>query len=587
MRPGRREFVQLLSAFLAGAFTRNGWSQSGMATRNVTAQKRPPQSNIPFDAHFTDVAAEAGLKAPVFYGGVDHDDYILEADGCGCAFIDYDNDGWIDIFLLSGTRTSGPPPGATNRLYKNNRDGTFTDVTKQAGLEAVGWANSVCVGDYNNDGYEDLFCTYWGQNRLYRNMGDGTFRDVTKEAGLLNSEVRWGAGCSFVDYNRDGHLDLFVSNYVQFDFAQVPKPGAAVNCNWMGIPVNCGPRGLPFGKHSLYRNNGDGTFTDVSVEAGIAKPWSSYGMTVVAADFNEDGWPDIYVASDSTPSLLFINQKDGTFSEEGMTRGVALSNDGMEQAGMGVGVGDFDCDGHLDIFKTSFMHDTDVLYHNDGTGNFDDWTLRANLGVETRFTSWGTGIQDLDNDGWPDIFFVTGSVYPEVEKKLPQYLNKSPRILFHNLGKGVFEEVQDGGPALNTPYSSRGCAFGDFDNDGDLDILILNMNEPPSLLRNDLKGAHHWLKVKLVGTKSNRSAIGARVLARYSGRTQAQEVLSQSSYYSCNDSRLHFGLGQATTVDLVIRWPSGLTEKYPGVKCDQLITIREAHGIIPNAGWAR
>ena len=555
MRPERREFVQLLSAFLAGAFTRNGWSQSGMATRNVTAQKRPPQSNIPFDAHFTDVAAEAGLKAPVFYGGVDHDDYILEADGCGCAFIDYDNDGWIDIFLLSGTRTSGPPPGATNRLYKNNRDGTFTDVTKQAGLEAVGWANSVCVGDYNNDGYEDLFCTYWGQNRLYRNMGDGTFRDVTKEAGLLNSEVRWGAGCSFVDYNRDGHLDLFVSNYVQFDFAQVPKPGAAVNCNWMGIPVNCGPRGLPFGKHSLYRNNGDGTFTDVSVEAGIAKPWSSYGMTVVAADFNEDGWPDIYVASDSTPSLLFINQKDGTFSEEGMTRGVALSNDGMEQAGMGAAVGDFDCDGHLDIFKTSFMHDTDVLYHNDGTGNFDDWTLRANLGVETRFTSWGTGIQDLDNDGWPDIFFVTGSVYPEVEKKLPQYPNKSPRILFHNLGKGVFEEVQDGGPALNTPYSSRGCAFGDFDNDGDLDILILNMNEPPSLLRNDLKGAHHWLKVKLVGTKSNRSAIGARVLARYSGRTQAQEVLSQSSYYSCNDSRLHFGLGQATTVDLVIRWP--------------------------------
>jgi hypothetical protein len=325
----------------------------------------------------------------------------------------------------------------------------------------------------------------------------------------------------------------------------------------------------------------------VSVEAGIAKPRSNYGMTVVAADFNEDGWPDIYVASDSTPSLLFINQKDGTFSEEGMTRGVALSNDGMEQAGMGVGVGDFDCDGHLDIFVTHFMADTDVLYHNDGTGNFDDWTLRANLGVEARFSSWGAGILDLDNDGWPDIFFVTGSVYPEVEKKLPQYPNKSPRILFHNLGKGVFEEVQDGGPALNTPHSSRGCAFGDFDNDGDLDILILNMNEPPSLLRNDLKGVHHWLKVKLVGTKSNRSAIGARVLARYSGRTQAQEVLSQSSYYSCNDSRLHFGLGQATTVDLVIRWPSGLTEKYPGVKCDQLITIREAHGVIPNAGWAR
>jgi hypothetical protein len=310
-------------------------------------------------------------------------------------------------------------------------------------------------------------------------------------------------------------------------------------------------------------------------------------MTVVSADFNEDGWPDIYVACDSTPSLLFINQHDGTFKEEGIERGVALSNDGGEEAGMGVAIGDYDLDGHLDIFKTHFIDDTDVLYHNDGTGTFDDWTLQAKLGVETRYASWGTGIFDLDNDGWPDIFFVTGSVYPEVEKQLPQNPNKSPRILFRNLGNGTFEEIANAGPGVRTPHSSRGCVFGDFDNDGDLDILILNMNEPPSLLRNDLKGIHHWLKLKLVGTKSNRSAIGARVLARYSGRTQAQAVLSQSSFYSCNDSRLHFGLGQATTADLVIYWPSGLTEKYPTVKCDQLITIREAHGIIPNMGWAR
>jgi hypothetical protein len=529
----------------------------------------------------------AGLTAPVIYGPVDHKDYILEANGCGCAFFDYDNDGWIDIFLLSGTRLSGAPPGASNRLYKNNRDGTFTDVTRQAGLEAVGWANGVCIGDYNNDGYEDLFCTYYGQNRLYRNLGNGTFKDVTKEAGLETSEVRWGAGCSFLDYNRDGHLDLFVSNYLQFDFEHVPKPGSGVNCNWKGIPVNCGPRGLPFGRHSLYRNNGDGTFTDVSIESGFGKSWSNYGLTVVAADFNEDGWPDIFVASDSTPSLLFINQHDGTFKEEGIERGVALSSDGMEQSGMGVGIGDYNLDGHLDIFVTHFTEDSDALYHNDGTGNFDDTTLPARLGVETRFTSWGTGIVDLDNDGWPDIFFVTGSVYPEVEKQFPQYPDKSPRILFRNLGNGAFEEIANAGPGVTTPHSSRGCAFGDFDNDGDLDILILNMNAAPSLLRNDLKGTHHWLKVKLVGTKSNRSAIGARVLARYSGRVQAQAVLSQSSYFSCNDSRLHFGLGQATTADLTIHWPSGLVEKYPGVKCDQLITIREAHGVIPNAGWAR
>jgi hypothetical protein len=588
MYTGRRTFLHLSLAALAGTFSQSSYAQQGggMGGRVVIPQKRATESGRPFDAHFTDIAGSAGLTAPLIYGGVDHDEYIIEADGCGCAFFDYDNDGWIDIFLLSGTRLGGAPPGATNRLYKNNRDGTFADVTAQAGLEAVGWANAVCIGDYNNDGYEDVFCTYYGQNKLYRNLGNGTFKDVTKEAGLENSEVRWGAGCSFLDYNLDGHLDLFVSNYLQVDFEHVPKPGASVNCNWKGIPVNCGPRGLPFGRHSLYRNNGDGTFTDVSIESGIGKQWPSYGMTVVAADFNEDGWPDIFVASDSTPSLLFINQHDGTFKEQGIERGVALSNDGMEQAGMGVGVGDYDLDGHTDLFVTHFMQDTDVLCHNDGTGNFDDRTLHARLGVETRFISWGAGIVDLDNDGWPDIFFVTGSVYPEVEKQLPQYPSKSPRILFRNLGNGVFEEITDVGPGVTTPHSSRGCAFGDFDNDGDLDILIVNMNEPPSLLRNDVKGVHHWLKVKLVGTKSNRSAIGARVVAHYSGRIQVQEVLSQSSFYSCNDSRLHFGLGQATATDLAIHWPSGITEKYPSVKCDQLVTIREAHGIVPNIGWA-
>jgi hypothetical protein len=576
-------------AAVAGALSRKigAQQQGGMGGRVAAAQKKPLESGRPFDAYFVDVAAAAGLTAPIVYGGQDHDDYILEANGCGCAFIDYDNDGWIDIFVLCGTRIEGAPPGASNRLYKNNRDGTFTDVTRQAGLEAVGWANAVCIGDYNNDGYDDLFCTYWGQNKLYRNMGNGTFKDVTKDAGLLNSEARWGTGCSFLDYNRDGHLDLFVANYLKFDFEHVPKPGAGANCNWKGIPVECGPRGMPFGAHSLYRNNGDGTFKDVSVEAGIARPWPSYGMTVVTADFNEDGWPDIYMACDSTPSLLFINQQDGTFKEQGVERGVALSNDGGEEAGMGVGVGDYDLDGHLDIFKTHFAEDTNVLYHNDGTGEFDDRTLQAKLGVETRFASWGAGIVDLDNDGWPDIFFVTGSVYPGVEKMLPQNPDKSPRILFRNLGNGAFEEISTAGPGVTAPHSSRGCAFGDFDNDGDLDILVANMNEPPSLLRNDLKGTHHWLKIKLVGTKSNRSAVGARVLARYSRKVQAQEVLSQSSYYSCNDSRLHFGLGLATAADLAVYWPSGNVEKYPGVKSDQLITIRESHGIIPNMGWAR
>ncbi len=580
----RRSFLSLSLAAMAGSLVPRSVAQ-GMGGRTATAQKKPKASGRPFSAYFTDVAASAGLTAPIIYGGVDHKEYIVEANGCGCAFLDYDNDGWIDIFLLSGTRLEGNPKGATNRLYKNNRDGTFTDVTVQAGLEAVGWANGVCVGDYNNDGFEDIFCTFFGQNRLYRNLGNGTFKDVTKEAKLETPEARWGAGCSFVDYNRDGHLDLFVSNYLKFDFEHVPKPGATVNCEWKGIPVNCGPRGMPYGQHLLYRNNGDGTFTDVSVEAGIAKPWPSYGMTVVAADFDEDGWPDIYVACDSTPSLLFMNQRDGTFREEGIVRGVSLSNDGAEQAGMGIGIGDYNLDGHLDIFKTHFANDTDVLYRNDGKGNFDDVTLATKLGTETRFASWGTAICDLDNDGWPDIFFVTGGVYPEV--KLPRDPYKSPRILFRNLGNGTFEAIDNAGPGISAAHSSHGCAFGDFDNDGDIDILIFNMNEPPSLLRNDVKGHPHWLKVKLVGTKSNRSGIGARVLVRYGGRTQAQEVLSQSSFYSCNDSRLHFGLGTSTTADVLVRWPSGASESYPAVKCDQLITIREGKGIVPNFGWAR
>jgi enediyne biosynthesis protein E4 len=561
----------------------------GIASRDVKAQAAPKPSGRPFDAHFLDIAEAAGLRVPTIYGGLENKKYILEANGCGCAFIDYDNDGWMDIFLLAGTRLEGAPPEATNRLYKNNRDGTFTDVTDKAGLRAAGWANGVCIADYNNDGFEDIFCTYFGQNRLYRNNGDGTFTDVTKAAGLLeDGPARWGAGCAFVDYNRDGHLDLFVSNYIRFSFEHAPVPGESSTCNWKGIPVNCGPRGLPTGRHSLYRNNGDGTFTDVTKQAGIAVATESYGMTVVTADFDEDGWPDIFVACDSTPSLLFMNNHDGTFREEGVLRGVALSDDGMEQAGMGVGIGDYNLDGHLDLFKTHFIGDTCGLYRNDGKGNFDDVTRLAKVAVETRFTSWGTGMVDLDNDGYPDVLFVTGSVYPEVERKLPQYPYKNPRVLFRNLGNSTFEEMGSSvGEGITTPHSSRGCAFGDFDNDGDMDVLIVNLNEPPSLLRNDLDPKQHWIKVKLEGVKSNRSAIGARVLVHYGGKTQAQAVVSQSSYYSCNDPRLHFGLGAVKLVDIDVYWPNGLHESYKHIDADQLVTFREGAGRVANKGWAK
>src|SRR5258708_771274 len=481
----------------------------GLSTHSAKPLPRSAPSGRPFHARFVDVGQDVGLRAPIIYGGTEQKKYLVEATGCGCAFIDYDNDGWMDIFILSGTRLEGAPDGATNRLYKNNRDGSFTDVTKKAGLQSVGWACGVCVGDYNNDGFDDIFCTCFGQNILYRNNGDGTFTDMTKTAGLWSQEQRWGAGCSFVDYDRDGYLDLFVSNYVRFSFEQAPVPGQNNSCIWLGIPVACGPRGLPTGRHWLYRNNGDGTFTDWSERAGIAQATSSYGLTVVAADFDEDGWPDIYVACDATPSLLFMNNHDGTFREEGVLRGVALNDDGMAQAGMGVGVGDYDIDGHLDLFKTHFADDRNILYRNDGKAYFQDATSSSRLGVETRYVCWGAGIVDLDNDGYPDLFMTTGHVDPKIEKKLPQYPNKTPRAVFRNLGQGIFEElIDEAGPGVAAQHCSRGCAFGDFDNDGDVDIVVVNLNEPPSLLRNDLTGKVNWLKVKLEGTKSNRSAIG-------------------------------------------------------------------------------
>ena len=579
----RRSMLNLsLSALVFGRYGEAlAAGQQGVSSHKTAAQPRMAPSGRPFHAHFVDVAEHAGLVAETIYGDANHKDYILETVGCGCAFIDYDNDGWIDIFILGGSRMSGELPATSNRLYKNNRDGTFTDVTEKAGLRYTGWGSGVCVGDYNNDGFEDLFCTFYGQNKLYRNNGDGTFTDMTKAAGLENSSTRWGAGCTFVDYNRDGHLDLFVSNYVQFDPKHVPKPGENSYCNYKGVAVNCGPRGLPPGVHSLYRNNGDGTFTDVSVQAGVAGLRGSYGMTVVAADFDEDGWPDIFVACDSTPSFLLMNQHNGTFREEGLMRGVALSDDGMEQAGMGVGVGDYDLDGHLDLFKTHFTEDTSGLYHNNGKAEFDNTTNITHVGTENRFTGWGAGIVDLDNDGWPDLFMTTGSVYPEIERTLPQYAYKTPRVIFRNLGNGNFEElIEEGGPGISAAHCSRGCAFGDFDNDGDLDILVVNLGEPPSLLRNDLSGNNNWLKVKLVGTKSNRSAIGARVLAHYGRKTQAQEVISQSSFYSTNDSRLHFGLGSETSVDLDIHWPSGLQQSLKGVAAGQIVVIKEGSGIV-------
>ena len=551
----------------------------GVASRGVKPQPKGKPSGLPFKSRFTDVAAAAGLTAPVIYGGVDRKDYLLETTGSGVAFLDYDNDGWLDLFIPSGARFGTNPPEAINRLYKNNRDGTFTDVTLKAGLARQGWACGVAVADYNNDGLDDIFVSYWGQNVLYRNNGDGTFSDVTTEAGLVLPGRHWTTGCTFVDTNRDGHLDLFLSTYVDFDPERIPKPGQNPNCNWKGIPVNCGPRGLTQGRFFLFRNNGKGVYSDVTKVAGLGDA-RAYGLTAIAADFDEDGWPDLYAACDSVPSVYFRNKRDGTFEEEALPRGVAVNEDGMEQAGMGLGVGDYNQDGHLDLFKTHFSDDTHILYRNDGQGNFTDTTKVSGLGVETRYVGWGAGIVDLDNDGRPDLFFVSGAVYPEIEAKLPSYPFKNPRIIFRALPNGGFEElIDEAGPGISAAHCSRGCAFGDFDNDGDLDILIMNMNEPVSLLRNDGDPAANWLKVLLTGTKSNRSAIGAQVRLRYGGRVQVQEVLSQSSYLSVNDRRLHFGLGAVRTADVEIRWPSGARQTFAKVEANYLLLVNETGGI--------
>jgi hypothetical protein len=577
----RRQLLRLpLGALVARGPSARAQYRS-MASRGVKPVPRGKPSGRPFNVRLVNVASSAGLRSPVIYGDVDHNDYILDSMGCGAAFLDYDNDGWLDIVVLTGRRWQSTPEEAIIRLYRNNRDGTFSDVTAKSGLGRSVWAAGITVGDYDNDGFDDLFVTCWGQNILFHNNGDGTFSDVTAKAGLIHPGTRYGTGCTWIDYDRDGRLDLFVSHYHVFDRDRIPPRGKDPSCSYRGVPIYCGPGGLPQESCRLYHNNGDGTFTDVSEKSGIAALKPGYALTAAAADFDGDGWPDIYVACDTSPSLLFRNNHDGTFTEQGLESGVSLSEDGQEQAGMGLAIGDFNADGNLDVFKTHFRDDTPVLYRGNGKGSFRDVTLRAGLGVETRFVSWGAGIVDLDNDGLPDLFFATGMVYPEAEQKLSDTPYKTPSVVFRNLGDGRFEELLDeAGPGLTEAHSSRGVAFGDFDNDGDMDILVINLNEPPSLLRNDVSGTNHWLKALLIGTASNRSAIGAQVVATYGERRQAQAVLAQSSYLSVNDRRLHFGLGSATTASLEIRWPNGGQEKIRNLAADQLVVIQEGSGVI-------
>jgi hypothetical protein len=560
-----------------------------LAAASFAAATIPTQTPDSWDVTFTDVAARAGLVHSSIYGGVDRKRFIIETNGCGTAFIDYDNDGWIDALVLSGTRlASGARSESTDdrdrvpsRLYRNRHDGTFIDVTSQAGLAKIGWASSVCAGDYDNDGFIDLFITYYGTNALYHNLGNGRFEDTASKSGLTTSGIRWGSGCSFIDYDRDGRLDLFVANYLRFDLATTPEPGTGINCTWKGVPVNCGPKGLPTDTNLLYHNDGSGRFTDVSSSSGIDNVKDRYSMTALAADFDADGWPDIYVASDSTAAILYRNNHDGTFTDVAISSGAAYSENGNPQAGMGVAAADYDGDGRLDLLKTHFADDVPALYRNVGTFLFEDVATRVGLAVENRFVEWGTGMPDLDLDGRPDIVYVTGNVYPEVEARMAQYPHRGPRVIFRNTDRGPasrFENVTTtSGDGATTPHSSRGAAFGDFDNDGDVDVLVMNMNEPPSLLRNEYAGKNHWIELQLDGSASNRGAIGALVTVKVNGRSSTRALMSQSSYYSHDDVRVHFGLGTSAVAEsIVIRWPSGTVQSLSDTAGDRLVRIRES-----------
>ena len=546
-------------------------------------------SQAPSPVTFVDVAKEAGLNSPNVWGGVEHKRYIIEAKGSGLAFFDYDQDGWLDIYLTNGTRLDAKWPegkAPTSHLYKNNRDGTFTDVTGKSGLARTGWQTGVCVGDYDNDGWDDLFCCFWGHNILFHNNGDGTFTDVTKKAGVYDDKYRWGAGCTFLDYDRDGNLDLFICNYIRLDPDKAPSPSDPL-CQWKGIPVICGPRGMPGDTNVLFHNNGDGTFTDVSEKSGVLKPGPKYSITAVSYDFDNDGWPDIYVAVDSQPSILFRNNHDGTFTDVAVIAGVAYSENGHEQAGMGIGVADYDCDGCFDIFKTNFADDTCNLYHNNGDGTFSDVTFASGIGINNQYVAWGCAFLDYDNDGWPDIMQINGHVYPEIDGQNIGQTFKNPRLVYRNLGKGQFKDVSaEMGSGISERFSSRGAAFGDYDNDGDMDALILNMNDIPSLLRNDGGNLQNWIKLKLIGTKCNRTAIGARVRVVTGTHAQMDEVHSGSSVMSQSDLRLHFGVGKAQTIDLIeVKWPTTQkVERFTKVKANQILTIREGSGIISAAG---
>jgi hypothetical protein len=580
-----------------GALAVSSWTvvqgQQGMGgpVRPVRPVQKIETDLPPITVDFKDIAEQAGLTATNVSGSIDHKQYILEATGNGVAIFDFDNDGLPDIFFANAStleNTDSRGATATAHLYRNRGELRFDDVTMQAGVADKGWGQGVCVGDYDNDGNRDLFVTHYGQSALFHNKG-GTFENVTAAAGLTAAAPRWDAGCSFVDYDRDGRLDLVVTSYIDFDKAKVPAAGSGGYCRWKGLPVMCGPRGLPFARHHLFHNDGNGRFSDVSDASGIGKTKGCYGLTVVASDFDNDGFPDFYVACDSTPSLLYHNRKNGTFEEVGLLSGAALNEDGQEQGGMGVAVVDYDEDGFMDIVKTNFSDDIPNLYHNNGDGTFEDRVLQSGLGGYMQYVGWGVHMADVDHDGRRDLLMINGHVYPEASQS-PDIGYKQPRLFYWHVGNGKFKDISTsaGAGIANRTWSSRGSAAGDLDNDGSIEIIVSNLDARPSLLKNF--GTHkNWLLVKAIGTTVNRDAIGARVTVFVGNRHLSGEVQSGTSYISQDDARLHFGLANDAAYDRIeVLWPGGARETFPGGKANTIVTVTQGKGsarlAVPTSG---
>src|SRR5438067_502622 len=572
--------------------TQGAVSTGGAHAPVLDAEHRPITAGGLVDSGpvvFQDVAEKAHLTSWQHVMGTPQKQFIIETVGSGVGLLDYDNDGWLDIYLVNGSTydaENGKAVSPHAALFHNNHDGTFMDMAAKAGVTNDRWGFGVAIGDYDDDGWHDIYVTNFGKNRLYHNNHDGTFTDVAEKAGVALGG--WSAGPTWGDYDRDGLLDLFVPGYVKFDADHPPVLGQAglspSFCQFRGATFMCGPRGLPGESDHLFHNNGDGTFTDVSKKAGVADSQGYYGLASVFIDEDDDGWVDLAVANDSVPRYLYRNLHDGTFEDVGYLSGFALTNEGLAQASMGIAVGDYNRDGKVDFFITTFSDDYKTLYRNDGDNNFSDVTYRAGLGGPTiPFLGWGTGFIDFDNDGLLDIFVANGHVYPSVDQRDWGTTWAQRPQLFRNLDGTKFQEVPPAtGSGLADVIPARGAAFGDLFNDGHIDVVLNNMDSPPTLLRNVVKNSNHWITFKLIGgAKSPRDAIGAQIFLTSGGARQRGDVFSGGSYASSSDLRLHFGLGAATKVEKVeIHWPSGKREEIvvPGV--DRILTVVEGQGVV-------